>query len=738
MKASEREKVYRRFPQGSYLALTRYPADDEDECRRLEATLNHHVKELEQAKWSQCLRYFTNIAYLMGNQYARFLYNADTNQLTYSDASAKVSMPGGLEQHIPKTVDNRLIGPYQSLISLLTEVRPKPRVTPESDSPEDTDAAQISELVIDLKWEAMRLPFRLRQAGSYLATMGTAIAETLWNEGIGTPEREAKTVTRRDAFSGEEYEERADDEEEDEEGPEPDVESRLWSPFHWQPDPGTTDDWGTMEWCYRQHYVDKGWVYENFVRDEEGYYLTEDDTIPDDVGVEYPIYWYERIKDIIETPEGWSQFSSRLGSVGSGFAPNQTIYRVWDCKPNPHFPKGRTLCQAGGKLIYAGPARAKTRRAPERWHPYAMTRYWTMPGRPWGVPLLSQLLPLQSKINAIDSLEQLAREMGTVGQWLVPVQSNVQDGVLTGLPGAVIQYTANATGRGPEKVQHQPLPAEYFAAREMASNQIAQIGGTESFLTTEAPSAVRSGSMIDLITRKERQQKSPTLQDFSEFVETIGKNTLLEVAIHMEEGDAEFAQRLRQAARDRSSAIAVVTFQAADLRDNFNVNVDIASELLKTPEAKQQRAEAALQYVGQELDPTARAKLFTVMGLDEFGVADTSDYRRAKRMVAVVSAGEVDAMQPMPWVDNPEVFAQVLKEEIQSDRFITYPEEAQAQLNTFYLTYQQMVQQQQMRMLEQQMLLQHGPPEPARSSGGGGSSGGSKKPSGSSEKKKAA
>lgn len=719
MKKRSTDDLERRYPTGSVMAPCVYPADDPG---KLEATLNHHVRECEQAKWPHALRWFTNLSYLLGNQYASFAWDTSATTLTMNVAQSSIPLLGGIEATIPRSVDNKLIRPYENLISLFTEIRPKPRVTAQSDSPEDTDAQSLSEIVVDLKWEAMEMPRHMRGTGSLLAVAGTCIAETFYGASSDVPrmqeeEPESETVTD---VTGEKREVTPEPQVEEAEKYAEDCQAMLWSPFHFSPDPGATEDPKSLLWYYRHQFVDRGWVADNFLGKDkaDGYLLDDEAEIPEASGIEFALYWWERIKDIVETPEGFAQLSSRVGNANGGFAPNQTLLRVWGVKPSPDYPKGRTFIQAGEKLIYAkDEAPGYHPDFPDRWHKLAVCRFWTIPGRFWGVPLLSELLPLQKKINAIDSLVQINREYMTLGQWLIPEQCKVQDGSLSGIPGVPISYMANSMGAKPEKVPHDPLPAELIGERELAERSIERLSATEGFLSSEAPSAVRAASMIDLINRQLRQSKSPTLQDFSEYNETICKNILIETQIHLNESSDAFTKKIIAAAKDRASHLAIATFVGADLRGNVDVSIDMATELLRTPEAKQQRAGEALQYIGKEMSPVERQKALSIMGLEEFAMQDSSDYKRAKRMIALVTSGEVDAALPMPMgIDNPTIFMQLLKVEMQSDRMAQYDDRIRNKLMELYAFYAQQAQQQAMEQMKLQLLMEHGaqpPQQPA-------------------------
>jgi hypothetical protein len=716
MAKRSREDIALRYPQGSVLAPANYPiGDGAEDYGLLEGTLNHHVKECETAKWPHALRWFTNFSFLLGNQYGGFVWNSTSNNLSLVNASDTVPLTGGIEASIPRSVDNKLIRPHENLISMFTEIRPRPRVSPQSESPEDTDAAALAEIVVDLKWEELGMPRHMRATASMLSVTGTAIAETFYGQRgipVAIEDDEPQTEMVEDV-TGEEVEVEREARPEEEGEYRSDCQNILLSPFHFSSDPGATEDPKSLVWYYYHYFADRGWVAENYCdKSREDGYLLEGgiEEIPETSGTDFALYWWERIKDLVETPEGFAQLSSRVGNATGGFAPNQTLLRVWGVAPSSAYPKGRTFVQAGEKLIYAkDEAPGYHEDFPERWHRLSICRFWTIPGRFWGMPLLSELLPLQKKINAIDSLVQINREYMTLGQWLIPEQCKVQDGALGGLPGVPISYMANAAGAKPEKVRHESLPGELIAERELAERSIERLSATESMLSADAPSSMRSAAQMDINQRMLRQSKSPTLQDFGEYCESITTNLLIETQIHMQTQDDAFSQRVVAAARDRESHLAIATFVGADIRGNVNVSIDIATELMKTPEAKQERAAQALQYVGKDLSPADRIKALTLMGLDEFAAQDSSDYKHAKRMVALITNGQAEAVGPNPFqIDNPTIHMQVFKQELQSDRMVQYDDQTRNALMMIYLHYREEAMNEAMEQLKIQMLMEQG------------------------------
>lgn len=696
------------YGKGSYLSPALMPVETENDRNLLENELNHWVETLETAKWPLAIRWFTHVAFLLGNQYPQFRWEGGLLDVT--TRGVRVDLPSEMASVIPRTVANQLIRPVESNVSMLTERRPTPRIEPASDDPQDEDAATLGETAFDVIWEYLDVPEKLRMLGYHLCVEGTAGMEPVFGEtgypivGSGIEIDESDGVVSAGPGALEAIAE------------ERDLQVNVWNAYQMTPDPGATDDPDSMTWFYTQSYMDLGVVTDQYDRDEEFYLPKNLPRVKPSEGHEYPLYWWDRIKDLIDAPEGWTRFSSKLGSTGSGFAPNQLIVRKWHCKPNAYYPQGRTLVQAGDVLVYAGPAEAWTPEYPRRWKNMTVFRYWRIPGRFWGQPLLAPLLPLQKRINAIDSLVQLNREYMTIGQWLVPNQAKVPDGVLSGIPGQEIKYNPLSSGVKPEKVKHEGLPPELIGEREYLLMEIDRLA-TGDAGADPSGSGLRAGVMLEFLRKRQMASQSPRLQDFEAGLEDVGQNVLIELATADLSPDSDLARRIVSAAAKHPS-LAIRTFLGSDLRDNVNVRLDIASELVKSPEALQQRAVEMIQYAGPAglLTKAGFEAMMRKAGFDDFPTETSSDYERARRMVAAVLSGDIGAATPLTGIDDPSIFREVIKATIQSGKFVEAPERAQLALYSLYEFYAAQEQAQRAAQLQLEMALRGG------SSGGGSAS----------------
>ena len=685
------QDVMDRFPLDSPYCVSTWPAESYDDAEQLAGAVLSWARQLQLQKWPLAIQYFTNYAFLMGQPYTVFYFNGHT--LTTNTPESRI---GNTPFRIPKTVDDSLIRPFELNIAMMTETKPMPLITPRSDRPEDEDAAKLSSIVLQVLWEKpLRMQEKLRQLVAMLLLTGTAAMEVAWDDNgavVMAPKVETKTV--EDPLLGTVEVEEEAGEEAHEKGK---LRVNTYNAFQIDVDPAATSDPDSIGWIMISTYQDKGWIQEAYDRDEEGYFPDNLDMMNSEDVSNTPLYWNERIKDLIDAPDQvWGGYAMNSLVGGAKLGANQVIMRTIDVKPNKHYPKGRTLVVAGGQLLYAGPSRAWSEKYPDRWTPITLFRYWTVPDRFWGMAMFTKLVPLQRRINAIDSLVQMSRQFLTLGSWLIPKHSMV-DGHISGIPGQNIIYTPINNMR-PEKIDNQALPAQLLAERDYLIAAIDKISGASIALMGGAPANTRSAAMLDFYKRQSLASKAGTFHQFEEGIEEVSQNILIAVATHLTEPDDALTERIRMAARDHAMQ-DIVNFVGTDLRDNTTVSIDIVSRMWISPEAKKERAVELIQYLGPLMTPGERKKAVGLAGFDEFDVIDNSHVIRARRMISRVNAGALDYGLVIEGVDDPQVFADELRKEIQRPTFEESHPAIQQKLLQLFDEYRMLIQQQQQQEL---------------------------------------
>lgn len=656
----------------------------EKDIDRLSQAIDAHLSNARERKWSRALQWFRNAAFLAGQHMDTFKYSNGTF------TQSTIVLPPRLQDAMsPHMVDNHVLRIMQANLAELTGMNPYPQIEPASLSPDDQDLATIGGLILQVLWEKpLRVPEKLRMLVGYLGITGTAAAEVYFGD-LDTVEERMKLELADvpDLASGgtiRDWVETDKTEWAHRQG----LRLRAWSGFHLDVNPDATSDPDSLTWICRTTFEDVTLMKEMF--SGPGFVKGALDGVGPHECTDDALWHWEQLKDLIDSPASDLPMTMERGSRRSL---SQCVrVRMIDCRPNLDHPMGRTIVQVGGRVVYAGPSRSWTEEYPERWTPMVITRWWTLPGRFEGIPLIAPLIPLQKRINALHAIIRLNRQHLGVGAWMLPKSCNVPEGFIGPIPGQNITYRPGPRGEKPERLEYQPLTSDIWEELQMCVQSMERIGGIAGaqLSSSSSPSAIRSGTMLDFGQRQALQSKSAILLDFEAFVGELAQSILQEVARNMSK-DPELRRRVTVAARELGD-LAIERFETLDLRDNVRVQIDLRSQMMQTPEAKKEAAGLFLQFAGQNMSASERARVAMIMGLDELESTVSAQYKRARRMVERILQGDVSVAVVMEGVDDPALFGEVIRDAMLSERSLTAPAEAKQALQSLFDAYSQQLQ----------------------------------------------
>lgn len=456
--------------------------------------------------WVRAVQWVENFLFSIGRQYVDDILISRLSR----DTAGQQSIVQDAADNIPKPV-NDLLGRYiETNIAMLTENKPIPRIEAKSGRAEDEDAAKLSELTMDYMWEALDLPEKHREIARLILHTGVAWIEIIYDETlprrVTVPDTEradtsvlpgvggggisipvSREVPLHDEDGRPIYTDKV------EYG---DIRAQIISPFemhlptiHWW-------DGEDMGWIMREYYTSKDILLDKYehrpglkLKKRDGWYL---DNLPKAGSTNVrnlPIWWWERLADIVEgpgpslyvgTPETWEDF---------------VTVRVFDRKPNTKWPRGRTIITVGDQILYDSPkkrgARAYDPRWPERWHPYVRFRWEAMAGNIHGRSLVAKLLPKLKRVNAIDTTMIMWRRTVPMSAWVIPKGAQPIEDQWLGRPGQIWEYDPRRTaGAAPEPIYPPPYPAAAMEERQQQIQEMEAIAGTEEILRGQRPTGV--------------------------------------------------------------------------------------------------------------------------------------------------------------------------------------------------------------------------------------------------------
>ncbi len=732
------------WKKGRLHALDAIPNGDKSLGQAIQIYADEVNTNRNSRHWVRAVQWVENFLFTLGRHYvddilvARLSRDSDGDQSIVQDAA----------DNIPKPV-NDLLGRYiETNIALLTENKPIPRIEAKSGRAEDEDAAKLSELTMEFMWEALDLPQKHREVARLILHCGIAWLEIIYDE--TTPRRmtvpETKTANTSElpgvdgGGGGVTIPVEREVPQHDEDG-RPiytdkveygDITAKIVSPFemhlpinHWWDDE-------SMGWVMREYYTSKDLLIDKYEHRPGLKLLKKDGWNLDalqkggNVNVKnLPIWWWERLADIVEgpgpslyvgTPETWEGY---------------TTVRIFDRKPNTKWPRGRTIITVGDQVLYDSPkkrgARAYDPRWPTRWHPYIRFRWEAMAGSMYGRSLVSKLLPKLKRVNAIDTTMIMWRRTVPMSAWVIPKGAQPIEDQWLGRPGQIWEYDPRRTaGAAPEPIYPPPYPAAAAEERQQQIQEMEAIAGTEEILRGQRPTGVNSAAMIDILRKQALAGRSSILQEWDEGLQKEGSIILQEIIKHIR-NDERYAERLRVLGRDKVSTLAIKSFSGADLSDNVLVKIDTASMALSSKEARQAKAIEMIQYASglDSMDPLLKAKVLEEIGYDDTMIPSGPDVNRVKRLMAWIRQEAYNMIVPMP-EDDPFIFYAMLVEEMKSDGFHNLNEQQQMVLLTLVDLYKGQVEMRQKQMMQQQIAMQQamggnsaggGPPPPPQGGG---------------------
>lgn len=677
----------------------------------------------QSALWRRTLVWMENILFGLGRHY---LNDVLLNRLTTTDSGQRRLFRDSLSR-IPQPT-NDLLGRYiETNISLLTENRPRPRITAKSERRDDRKAAELAELTMEFLWDELKLADKHREIARMCLYTGICFLEVCYDPLM--PRYMAIPETREEQYSiapgpgGEAIQLPVTRQVPvvNEAGlPElrskisfGDVTAKIVSPFEMHVP--AVDYWNgeKMAWIMKESYypidiLRQMWTAKGTKRvtsKKNGWFIDNLDKVTSNDVQNLPLWWYERLADLVEgpgptvymgAPERWA---------------NHTVVRVFDRKPSPEWPKGRTVIIAGDQLIYDSPknvgARAFNPRWPNRWHPYIRYTWERQPGSVWGRALLTKLIPKIKRINSIDVSAIMWRRTVPIATWVVPKGSNPISDLWRGGAGNIWEYDPRMTQQhAPTPIYPPPFPDGILQEREIQMNEMEHIAGTEQILKGQRPPGTTSGAMLEYLRRNALASRSPIMQAWDESIEDCGSALLMETVRHVG-SDPRYAERLRVLAREKSSRITINQFAGTDIKDNVIVRVDTASEAMTSREAKQARAIEVLQFAQglMILPPTLRKRIVDDLGWPDSMVPQSADIQRAQLLLSLLRQNRFDLVVPFP-EDDPYVFHEFFVDTMKDEEFLDMSTEQQARIVEMAEYYEKEIERIEMQRLEMQLELQ--------------------------------
>jgi hypothetical protein len=355
--------------------------------------------------------------------------------------------------------------------------------------------------------------------------------------------------------------------------------------------------------------------------------------------------------------------------------------------PNKMWPKGKLILIANGHILHDSHLDSIDGNLP-----YRFERWRAVPNTFWGMSPLKDLIPIQKRINAIDSHLVTNRKKMVSNQWLVPQGSGVS--TIDGRAGLVIRYDPmSAGGHKPQAIPGIPVSPQVVQERETAMRDYQEVSGEVEVLLGRIPPGVESGYQVDLLVEQALKRFGPI---FKRFRTALADHEHRKGII----AQAKWPEARLVTILGENMETETFHYSGADLRNAVDMVVSITSELEASPALKRTRVQNALQagLLGDPRRPEVRGKILEKLGIEGFDVEYVSDAKKARRVIR--AAQDALQMPPIfPGVDNAAIQLQIFREYMLSAEFEKADQGIQQALFERVQELTQMQQQEQARAL---------------------------------------
>lgn len=389
----------------------------------------------------------------------------------------------------------------KTLVSYMTRARPGVDITSLSRDDDSKNTANISEKVMNAKYDLDDELGNSMQASYWALASGTVFSKDFWDPTLGQyiaeVDGEGNIITDPET-GGAVYSKKSGNNS-----------VAMLSGLSVTLDHSVTDP-RRLPYIGDSYITDVDWAKEAYDRNEPGYTgklggIQEDNGLSDSM-------------QILETMKYSVPYLTKGGQETSK---GKTLMREMFLPPNKEYQKGRMIVSAGQEIVYiTNPEEGSPyylELETTEWHPYEIFRYELYLGRFLGKGLVEQLIPLQMRLNEIN--KAILINANTIARPRIMCTSDqIPLGTLAG-DKMILRYMHTPGVREPYVLQGSPLPQQFFSERQAIIDEMVRIAGTNFVMQGQPPTGVTAASAISQLLENSNTQHSGMMGAWEKFHE---------------------------------------------------------------------------------------------------------------------------------------------------------------------------------------------------------------------------
>lgn len=593
-----------------------------------------------------------NMAFYMG------VHDVDIVTGAAGAALRKAKRPSGA---VIRTQENETAATVRREVARITRNRPHGVVVPDGPDMEDAEAADAGDAVLHYVLQGCDVESYFEEATWWATLAGTALVGMNWD-----PDKVGD-----DGFKG-------------------NFEFRCLSPYDF-----------AVPKVRESRLQEQPYVVVSKAYTPDEVYETWGVKVSGDSGTKYQML-DDRLTAILQGT--WNPSTNSLSGNTQIKVPKIVVKEVW-VKPAPIAPNGAVVITAGGKILHLDewPSYLVDR------YPFAVVRHSFVPGSFWAKSLVTDLIPIQRRLNralsAIVEKVRLERSQSVV----VPKNANMRSAFqgqwnVVEMPRPDMQASAHVLPPPPPSPNVQlDIDQARLAFRGLSSQHEVTIG--------QNPPGSRAGLMIEALKESDDSVIGAITRDIEKAQAHLGNLILRCVRQEWVENEEGQRRMVRVVGSDMELE-SIAYLSGEDVGGTFVVEGGSAWPYFHYERMAQVKE---MMQLGM-LDPQIALRFMNMGAVVAAKDLQQIDVRQARRENILMRSGEPDKAEPAEDFHNHAVHLLEHNNERKRSSYQRWPDEAKMLMELHIAMHDQLQQQEMMQQAEQAQMMQMAmaPPEMAQ------------------------
>lgn len=300
---------------------------------------------------------------------------------------------------------------------------------------------------------------------------------------------------------------------------------------------------------------------------------------------------------------------------------------------------GLFFIYSGTTMLQWGPNPFVDPDTDEPYFPYTFFLWDVDPASVYPKGVGCDLVPLQKRLNRLDSLIELAMMTNAAGKWIWPTtQGNKRPP--TGDPSDVVEFDPIGDGKSaPQFVQPSPFHGQVWQYRAAILQDFQQLGLTLGIMEGNASSQSAFRTVAYLGAKAAEQLNTQRYLWESAHCMHYKKTLAMAKWVWDEERQVKIA--------GPNGRMLYETFTGDDLRGDYEIDFVPDSSIPRTQEEKVQMMQQLIMAQLLDIsDPQTRQYLYDIINLEGLNLAGELQFRKAERDLEAIKRGEMPPESP--------------------------------------------------------------------------------------------